>query len=191
MTNAQLINQTSGDVEYYTPPEIICAAWQTMGRIDLDPASSEVANRGIGAKCFFTRQIDGLSLPWHGNIFMNHPFGRAEAACASPCPKQQVWTNHKCHDYPFHGNAAWINKLINEFLEGRVQQACCLTFACTSEAWFQPLLSHIQCFLCPRTNYYLPDGTIKRGVTKGSVVTYLGPNVHAFRAAFSSLGTVK
>lgn len=49
MNNAQLINQDSGDYEYYTPIEIIEAAREVMGFISLDPASSSMANEKIGA----------------------------------------------------------------------------------------------------------------------------------------------
>jgi len=48
-----------------------------------------------------------------------------------------------------------------------------------------------QCFLQPRTNYYLPDGSLKKGVTKGSVVTYMGPNLKRFREVFTKHGVVK
>ena len=97
---------------------------------------------------------------------MNHPFGRGS-------------------------NAAWINKLESEFACGNVIEACCITYACTSEVWFQPLLRRPQCFLSPRTNYLLPDGTVFRGVTKGSVVTYFGTRSNAFTDAFQDLGVVK
>jgi hypothetical protein len=166
MNAAQLINQTSGEVEFYTPAYIIEAARATMGAIDLDPASSAAANERVMAIAFMTEERDGLSQAWFGNVWMNHPFGRGE-------------------------NEKWIGKLTAEFNNGNVNQACCITFASTSEKWFQPLLQYPMCFLSPRTNYLLPDGTVYRGVTKGSVVTYLGPNVDAFRKAFKQLGTVK
>lgn len=75
--------------------------------------------------------------------------------------------------------------------QGRTIAACCITFASTSEKWFRPLLAFPQCFIHGRTNYRLPDGTIKKGATKGSVVTYLGPEVQRFAAEFRTLGTVK
>lgn len=74
---------------------------------------------------------------------------------------------------------------------GAVTEACCITYACTSEAWFRPLLLQLQCFCVPRTNYLLPDGTPKPGVTKGSVVTYFGPNGARFAEAFKGFGVVK
>ena len=45
--------------------------------------------------------------------------------------------------------------------------------------------------MLPAPNYYLPDGSVKKGVTKGSVVTYFGTNVAGFAKAFASLGVVK
>ena len=162
----QHINQTSGDVEYYTPPFIIAAALLVLGTIDLDPASSAAANQRVKATQIFTEADDGLAQEWNGKVWMNHPFSKK-------------------------GNAKWISKLEQEFESGHVQEALCLTYACTSEKWFQPLPQRPQCYLCPRTNYYLPDGTVKKGVTKGSVVTYFGQNVVGFTNAFASLGVVK
>jgi hypothetical protein len=165
-SSAQRINQDSGDFEYYTPANIVEAARKTMGVIDLDPASSFEANKRVRALCFFSQDDDGLSNHWYGRVWMNHPFSRA-------------------------GNASWINKLICEYSAGRVSAACCITYAATSEKWFQPLLAFPQCFLSPRTNYYLPDGSLKRGVTKGSVVTYLGTRVNSFAREFEALGSIK
>jgi hypothetical protein len=166
MNAAQLINQTSGEVEYYTPLEIVNAARRAMGNIDLDPATSLIANARIRAENIFTQETNGLAHDWWGNVWMNHPFGREE-------------------------NPRWIAKLEREFNTLRIDQACCITYACTSEAWFQPLLRRPQCYLTPRTNYYLPDGTLKRGVSKGSVVTYYGTRLDAFADAFAPLGVVK
>lgn len=189
LSSHQLINQTSGEVEYYTPVEIVEAARRVMGRIDLDPASSENANKIVKASTFLSAQNDGLSFPWHGKVWMNHPFGRAEKACEIVCTNTKQ--THVHHDYDYHGNAAWINYLEREYLSGRLIESCNITFACTSEAWFQPLIKHPQCYLTPRTNYRLPDGSIKKGVSKGSVVTYFGSNVEAFAREFRKFGTIK
>jgi hypothetical protein len=196
MNAALLINQTSGEVEFYTPKNIVEAARLTMEFIDLDPASSEIANREIQAPHIYTKADDGLSCEWHGNVWMNHPFHAGEEVCdpsitGKPCKRKT------CARRGFHcveripGNDEWIDKLVAEHGSGRVPEACCITFASTSEAWFRPLLKRPQCFLVPRTNYLLPDGTVYRGVTKGSVVTYFGPNVRRFALIFAHLGEVK
>lgn len=183
MNPAQLINQTSGEVEYYTDPKIAEAARSMMGGIDLDPASSAGANEVIRAIVFHGPHDNSMSRPWMGRVWMNHPFGRQEDACPPDCTKEHIH-----HSYPYHGNAAWINKLMEEWEGGNVEEALCITYACTSEKWFQPLLDFPQCFLCPRTNYYLPDGTIKKGVTKGSVITYIGDRETRFHRYFKSFG---
>lgn len=185
MESHQFINQTSGIVEYYTPVEIIEAARRVMGGIDLDPASSACANEIVKATHFFTKDDNGLRRHWFGCVWLNHPFGRAEKACGADCDKK-----HEHHNYDYYGNAAWIDYLDSE-CEARVSQACCITYACTSEAWFQPLIKRPQCYLTPRTNYCLPDGTIKRGVSKGSVVTYYGDDLDAFAREFKPFGQVK
>ena len=168
MNAASLINQTAGpdSCEWFTPAAIVEAARLTMGGIDLDPASSAKANLIVQAEQFYTIYDDGLKHQWFGNVWMNHPFSRK-------------------------GNRLWIAKLLEEVTSRRTRHACCITYACTSEKWFQPLLKQPQCYLYPRTNYLLPDGSVKRGVTKGSVVTYFGPNEDRFAIEFEALGTIK
>lgn len=195
MTNHQLINATSGDVEWYTPSFIIEAVRATFGSIELDPASCKSANERVGANLFFGIDDNSLFRPWIAKtLFQNHPFGKAEEACKPDCQKQIKNKAHKHHDYPYYGNTAWINKLESEFAIGHVENACCITFAATSEAWFQPLLRRPICFLAPRTNYVGADGKPVSGVSKGSAVTLftreLGMVVD-FRSAFSKLGTIK
>ncbi len=167
MNAETLINQTSGAVEYYTPVEIIEAATECMGFIHLDPASCETANMIVRAGRYFTKADDGLSKSWEAEtLWMNHPFGRGL-------------------------NEKWISKLMREWQGNAFTQACCITYACTSENWFRPLLRFPQCFIHGRTNYRLPSGEIFKGNTKGSVVTYLGPNVRRFAQSFRNIGTVK
>jgi hypothetical protein len=40
---------------------------------DVDPATSEKNN--LGCKTFYTIKDDGLTKAWHGNVFINPPFG--------------------------------------------------------------------------------------------------------------------
>jgi hypothetical protein len=164
---ARLVNQDSGNTEWYTDPKIVSAARAVFGgQIDLDPASSLIANVQIKATHIFTEDDDGLSKPWFGHVWMNHPFGKLT-------------------------NKLWVNKIEEEYTSGRVVEACCITFAATSERWFQPLIKRPQCYLCPRTNYYLPNGQKKNGVTKGSVVTYFGTDPAKFALHFTQFGEVK
>jgi ParB family chromosome partitioning protein len=126
MNNAQLVNQDSGEVEWYTPANIIEAARQTMGGIDLDPASCHLANQTVKAATYFTVVDDGLSQRWVGRVWMNHPYGGE--------------TNPK-----------WIGKLLAEYKAGHITQACCITYASTSETWGQLLLASPVCFPTARS----------------------------------------
>lgn len=147
-----------------------------MGGIDLDPASTIKVQEGFAAaglqiRKIYTIEDNGLAQPWvtldgkPSRVWLNHPFARGQ-------------------------NQLWIDKLMEQVNCGNVEQACCITYASTSEHWLQPLLSFPVCFLSPRTNYYLPDGTLAKGVTKGSMVTYIGKRVAAFAYCFGRLGKV-
>lgn len=166
----QLINQTSGEVEWFTPPEIIAAATRCFGGfIHLDPATCQKANTHIvKAGEIFTKQSNGLSKAWTArSVWLNHPFGRQTTRL-------------------------WIQKLLDEFNLGNFDEACTITYAATSENWFRWLLPFPQCFIHGRTNYISADTLHPvRGASKGSVVTYFGPNMTRFWQAFHPLGTVK
>lgn len=64
---------TPDDCEWYTPPEILDLIYQVMD-IDLDPASPYPAT--VLARKHYTKEMDGLSKPWRGNVFLNPPYGR-------------------------------------------------------------------------------------------------------------------
>lgn len=209
MESHQLINQTSDEVEIITPREIISAAREVLGEIDLDPASSEIANATIGARQIFTapeydviahygtcevrryRDQSGLSRPWCGRVWMSPPLRLPDSACEPGCARKRCLKRGWHTAAPLGGTRAWVEKLEAEYGAGRVSEALCITFASTSEKWFRPL--YRRPFVCPdgRTNYMLPDGTVYRGVTKGSAVTYFGMNVARFARAFAAFGEVK
>jgi hypothetical protein len=68
--------------EWYTPQSLIACVQNVFGGApDFDPASSEEANKLVGAKSFLTKEDDALSeKDWPTNdkskIFMNPPSGR-------------------------------------------------------------------------------------------------------------------
>jgi hypothetical protein len=64
--------------EWYTPAKFVNAARKLMGDIDLDPASSEAANKAVKAGKIFTIDDDGLSKKWKGRVWLNPPYGRGE-----------------------------------------------------------------------------------------------------------------
>tara|TARA_Y100001963_G_scaffold48485_1_gene68139 strand:+ start:123 stop:680 length:558 start_codon:yes stop_codon:yes gene_type:complete len=66
---------SSGGIEWWTPKEII----DTLGlEFDLDPATSEDANKIIGAKHIYTKEDNGLDQDWFGRVWLNPPYTRNE-----------------------------------------------------------------------------------------------------------------
>jgi ParB family chromosome partitioning protein len=151
---------TSGHQEWYTPPEYVEAARSALGTIDIDPASSETAQRGA----FFTVQDDGLAREWAGNVWLNPPYARDLID-------------------------RFVDKLLSEIAAGRTQQAIMLTNACTDAAWFRRALaaSSAVC-LTKRIRFWAPDGRPSGSPTQGQSIMYYGPAVERFKAAFAGFG---
>ena len=60
--------------EWYTDSELADMGHELMGGIDLDPASSALANETIRATRYFTEDDNGLMQPWNcGRLWLNAP----------------------------------------------------------------------------------------------------------------------
>jgi hypothetical protein len=165
-------HRDSGNQEWYTPAPIVEAARQVMGAIDLDPASSPEANRTVRAARFYTVEDDGLSHPWAGRVWLNHPYGGAAGY-----------------------NDRWIAHLIAEYQAGRVSQAVAITWASTDTAWFARLMNYPICYTYGRPKFTRPVGAVasspaKNAPPKGAAITYLGPQVARFAEVFEGIGRV-
>jgi hypothetical protein len=67
------VAHNGGEQDWYTPAPFVEAAREVMGGIDLDPASSEVANRVVGAARYYDAGQDGLENVWHGQVWLTPP----------------------------------------------------------------------------------------------------------------------
>ncbi len=69
---------SSGGHSWQTPAWLLDVLKKVFGVFDLDPCSPTIRRRGapVSAKVYFTEEDDGLSLPWHGKVFVNPPYGR-------------------------------------------------------------------------------------------------------------------
>ena len=71
--------------EWYTPPWLFSAAGVTF---DLDVcAPVDPILRTCPARAYFTAEDDGLTQPWHGLVWMNPPYSKAE-------PWVRRWADH-------------------------------------------------------------------------------------------------
>ena len=171
MSTHSMLQVDNNAVEYGSPNHIIEMAREVMGGIDLDPCSSSHWNEVVKATHIYTKDTitpygkGALYLSWFGKVWMNHPFSR-------------------------QGNALWIQKAVDEYQSGRVSQLINICYLSSSEKWIRPLLGYPICIIHGRTNYIGLDGTVKKGVQKGSCCFYLGSNKQKFKEVFSKIGTV-
>ena len=157
------VSQNSGENEWYTPQPFIEAARLVMGAIDLDPASSDVANTVVDAAAYFTAQDDGLSQDWYGRVWMNPPY-------AQPLVSQ------------------FCAKLRDEYDAGNVTDAIMLVNNATETAWFQRIIGAASavCFPLARVKFWAPDRVA--APLQGQAVVYLGDNPAAFIREFAAFG---
>jgi ParB family chromosome partitioning protein len=153
--------------EWYTPAPILDEARRVLGSIDLDPASSALANEIVRATRIFTKDTDGLAKSWD-------EFGLAT----------RLWLNP-----PYSNVAQWARKLAEEYHAGRVGAAILLVNACTETAWFQPLFQYPICFLPGRVQFVNP-ATDQNNPTIGSAAVYFGSRPSRFLERFMTLGAV-
>ncbi len=154
----------SGNNEWYTPDEFVTAARRVLGTIDLDPASSDMANGIIKAETYFTVEDDGLSKHWQGRVWMNPPYssGLVDQFAA---------------------------KLVQHVGAGDISEAIVLVNNATETDWFQSLLkvTSVVCFPNGRVRFWQPSGATGAPL-QGQAVLYIGQNDFGFCAIFRKFG---
>ena len=159
------VSNNSGENEWYTPYEFIEAALLTMGSIDLDPASSELANKTVKATEFYTAKNNGLTEPWTGNVWLNPPY-------AQPLISQ------------------FCDKLALEL--SAINQAIVLINNATETKWFQGIaeLSSSICFPSSRIKFIDKQGNRCGAPLQGQALLYFGDNRVLFKRNFSKFGLI-
>lgn len=154
--------------EWYTPPDIIERARRVMQGIDLDPYTSEAAQRTVQAQHYFTAETDGILSEWPSvrSVWANPPYGKG---LIEPC----------------------INRLVSEHDQHRYQTAIVLINNATETTWFQRLLqiSSSGCMIYRRIDFIDGSGVAKNQNTRGQIILYVGNDADRFDSEFKALGT--
>lgn len=149
--------------EWWTPKVYIDAVHEVMGGIDLDPASCAEANKTVRATRFYSQEVDGLSRPWRGRVFLNPPYGDLGSAFAAK---------------------------LYESLGSGVDEAIMLVNSRATDAdWFQPCFNGVICFTDHRIDFETP-GEKTASSTHGSCFVYFGPRPERFADVFARFGNV-
>ena len=156
--------KSRGRYEYYTPLKIIEMAREVMGDIDLDPATSEMAQSHVEAKQYFTIEDDGLKQEWTGRVWLNPPFS------------SQLATK-------------FIDKLVCSL--GIIEYVC-LTSGPVDSRWLQVIAgdADLMCLPRKRPKFWSP-GVNKWQSPAPAWLWYRGPNQERFREVFGKLGVVR
>jgi ParB family chromosome partitioning protein len=164
----------TGDVEWYTPANILAAAAEAMGGIDLDPASSHAqqAVASVKAGRYFTITDDSLEQPWRDRVFCNPPYARG-------------WID------------LFVEKMVAEYRAGRVSQGVLLTNSATETKWWQVAFNNCNavCFHTGRIRFFKvgADGKPTQGTSSPShphSLFYFGADVAQFKRVFRELGVL-
>ena len=158
------VGKNTGENEWYTPEKFIEAARSVMGSIDIDPASSELANKTVKATVFFSKDDCGLNRDWSGNVWMNPPY-------AQPL----------MNDFA----AKLVEQLPN------INAAIVLVNNATETKWFQSMSQESAAICFPETRIKFVDVNGNLGAPlQGQAILYFGDDTQAFSNVFSKFGLV-
>jgi ParB family chromosome partitioning protein len=160
------VAHNSGENEWYTPSPYLEAARATMGAIDLDPSSCDIANERVKASRFYSKEQDGLKQTWAGRVWMNPPYEKGLID-------------------------RFAEKLAASVQDGTVAQACVLVNNATETQWFRRMVSVASgvCFPTGRVRFISPQGE-KGAPLQGQAVIYIGADFGSFATHFKQFGFV-
>jgi hypothetical protein len=161
------------DAELITNRDLVNAANAVMGGIDLDVASSAIANEYVGAQEYYSPSQDGLNAqPWFGKVYLFPPSG-----CYFWDQKNQRWKMTRASSMTLtSSHAVWFRRLYREWIAGEVEQGIYFTNCPDMIRYEQKIFDFPVCIL--RTAPILMrniKGEVKPHKTCTSFIVYLPP----------------
>lgn len=155
--------------DYFTPPELVAAAAEAMGGIDLDAASHWLANRrlhecGVEIGDYFHTNRSAFTHDWLEKVWLNPPYGE---------------------------NDRWFRRAIEMMDVGKTRQLCMLSpVYAFSTRIARPVLERAQAsiLLSPTPEFLNPGDPKLTGTNHPHVVVYWGDRRREFIRAFSEFG---
>lgn len=172
---AYLGNKKVEEYEWISNADLVNAAHSIMGGIDLDPASSDIANEYVHSKSYYTIRDDGLNeQDWWGNVYLfppNHSY-------YWNLNKQRWQKTRNSVKTLISGYSLWWKVLKKKWLTGEVKQAIYFCNCPDMFRYSQDIFDHPICIL--RTTpmlkrYFYTSKTIDSRNTCTSFLVYLQP----------------
>jgi len=166
MSDTDHYDEHGAGEEWGTPRGIVNPIANAIGGFDLDPASGAEPEPYADER--FTREDDGLAKDWHGDVWLNPPYGRGI-------------------------NIEWAEKAVDEYYNNdEVDRMVILAPAATGTLWFGRTYANadILTFIHRRVAFVDADDAGGDGVTKptfGSVIAGFGWFPVDYRIAMEEL----
>ena len=161
------------DRELITNYDLVAAAHGLMGGIDLDVASSKVANGYVEAKEFFTPSDDGLNCQqWYGSVYLFPPSGAYFWD-----KKNDRWKMTRASSPTLVSSpAVWFRKLYRSWMAREIKQGLFFSNCPDMIRFEQKLFDFPVCILktAPILLKHTSEG-IDRHKTCTSLLVYLPP----------------
>lgn len=164
--------RSEGSDDYATPPSL----WRPLARavdgFDTDPASG-AESTSIATTCY-TEADDGLSRSWHGDVWLNPPFG--DAPSTGPTKREQ-----------------WLQKARQEVNRDDVRTVTALLPVDTSTQWFHNHVveAPVFCLMGPGRMEFEGESAGETGNTSfATCIAVFGDPPDALRTALEQFGAV-
>lgn len=160
---------TASFQDYFTPPEIVAAAGEAMGGIDLDAASHWIANRrlhehGVDVGDYYHTNRSSFTHDWGAKVWLNPPYGE---------------------------NDRWFKRALEMMDAGRTTQLCMLSpVYAFSTVIAREIMSRAAAavLLSPTPKFHNPADPGKTGTNLPHAVVYWGSCRQEFNRAFAPFG---
>jgi hypothetical protein len=167
------VNSRNEGVELITNDDLILAANELLGGIDLDVASSKIANSYVQADHFYTPLDDGLNnQEWHGSCYLFPPAGAYFWD-----QKNQKWKMTRASSLTLtSSHAVWFRRMYHAWISKEIKQG--LFFSnCPDMIRYEPKIFQFPMCILRTVPYLLcnKDNKVERKRTCTSFVVYLPP----------------
>jgi hypothetical protein len=172
MSVRRVLSKREG-AELITNADLVTSAHALLGGIDLDVASSDLANEYVGAKEYFKASDDGLNCQqWYGNVYLFPPSG-----CYYWDKKNERWKmTRSSAGTLISSHAIWYRKLYKSWLGGHIKQGLYFSNCPDMIRYEQSIFDFPMCILKVAPTLFRRIGDdVNKHKTSTSFLVYMPP----------------